>query len=188
MTSVLLGLTGLDQDRTNAQPHPPGRELRETSQRTSSERRTVVRQNTIRKTELPEKTQKYRLCLVYPGREQPLATEQVAGIAVRHRQGITVATVSCFELTLEIRSPHLVRFYRYLCLIARVPNLRTTAALDNQFRGEPRWHYTSIGPVAEPQETERTRSSAASSGPSPFCLRSSTIAATISLGVSSGQW
>ncbi len=110
---VLLRLARLDQFRSDPKSEPPYRKLRKPCQRCRCERRPVIRSDRCRQSILSKQLPEDRPHSLFPGRSQPLASQQISRIPIRHRQRIAVSPVSCPELSLEVHAPQLVRRPHY---------------------------------------------------------------------------
>jgi hypothetical protein len=110
VASVLLGFTGLDKLGNDAETDPPDGELGDAAERVCGEGWAVVGPDPLRKAVLLEKPFEHGPCAPNGGPGKPVTGQQKATEAILDGEGITVAAIEGFELTLEVSGPDGVGF------------------------------------------------------------------------------
>src|SRR5690606_37385427 len=106
VTSVLLGLSGLDALDLNTETEPPDRQFRQTKQSIwRGKGDTVVGTNRPGEPKFLKYTFKNGKGIDGAGRRQPLTRQQVTGSIVTDRQWVAVAAVAQQELSLVVGTP-----------------------------------------------------------------------------------
>ena len=108
MAAILLRLARFDQLGQNAQADPPGGEARESGQRVGGKGHAIVGADALGEPELVKQPREHRFGLVYRGRVQRLAAQQIAAEAIGDGQGIAVPAVAGFELAFEVGAPGVI--------------------------------------------------------------------------------
>jgi len=110
MTPVLLGVSGFDQFRIDAETDPPDREPRQAAERGGREGHAVVGSDDPREAEFLEEAREDGPGIQVGGGAEPLAAQEKTAEAIHNGQRITIEAVSSAELALEVGRPDLVGF------------------------------------------------------------------------------
>ena len=111
MTTVLLGMAGLDAFDANAQTQPSHREFAQVEQSMSrSKGHAVVAANVGGQATFAKKPLKYSESVVFPGRRKRLTSEEKAAGVIGDGERIAVVMIPQQELALVIGAPRLIRF------------------------------------------------------------------------------
>jgi hypothetical protein len=102
---VLLGLTGLDELGSDAEPDPPDGELGEASEGGGGEGMTVVGADALGEAELAEEVAEAANGGLKIEAEHAAALEEEAGVAVLNGERKAEATVAGAKLALEVGAP-----------------------------------------------------------------------------------
>jgi len=106
VSAVLLGVGGLDGLRSDAEFYPPSRKTRDATDGLCGEWDAVVAADYGGQAVLAEEALEDRLSELVFGRDQGLASEQVAAEAVDDGERVAVTAIAGFEVTFEVCGPH----------------------------------------------------------------------------------
>src|SRR5262249_29093270 len=108
MTTVLLGVRGLDELGVDAEANPPDGQAGQAAQGGGGEGHAVVGADDAWQAVLVKQPAEHGLAAGGFGGGQTLAGEQVAAEAVDDGEGVAVETVAGLEVTLEVGGPDVV--------------------------------------------------------------------------------
>src|SRR5690348_13799837 len=109
MTTILLGMAGLDAFNADSQAQPPHRELAQIEQGVGrSEGHTVITADVGGQAALLEKPLKHGKSVIFSGGRKRFAGEQKTAGMVRDGQGIAILTIAQQELAFVIGTPQFV--------------------------------------------------------------------------------
>src|ERR1700761_2694274 len=132
MTSVLLGVSGLDALGNDTELDPPHAERRQAAQRLGGEGRPVIATDPSWNAELCECTLVVRTCQLGRLACQSLATNQVARRSVSDGERVTPRAIAELEVALEVSAPHVVGLYARLERIGVNRHAQSSATRANQ--------------------------------------------------------
>lgn len=132
MSSVLLGLSRLNEFRKDAQPDPPGGELGQPGQGIGRKRHTVIGPDATGKSILLEDPCKYGFGVLYRSRMKSLAGNDIPGTVIGNGKWVAVDPVPGFELSLEVRRPQVVGSRSHCVGLSGMSDLAPVSALFDQ--------------------------------------------------------